>query len=781
MLNLFSCKGIFLKFKHHNSHLMTELIMKTRWNLKALLTSFVLASVFTLSGCGDDGDTGATGAPGVEGPVGETGPAGPAAPPATSRQTEVMDAAISNATIAEDGTLTVEFYIEDDVGVGYSALKSNQIRFTLVQLTPIDAVMGEPSKWQSYINKTESAPTDPSNGPGTVDTIQATSERANAEGGIFINNNDGTYRYTLATNVMNVTSPVYVTYNADYTHRIAFQISGSGFPTMNRSFDWQPSTGATTDIANRKMVDEGTCNGCHGELALHGGGRVDTDYCVTCHTSGSVDANSGESVDFKVMVHKIHRGASLPSVINGGEYAIWGYRDSKHDYSATHIPQDIRNCTNCHDDANTDTPDAVNWKSQPTIEACGSCHDDVNFTSGVGHLAGAQADNSLCQGCHGISGFSSVESNHTKVMSDVDLARAAIVTEPRAVRINLATGDIEVDVMTTLEGEPVTALRDISDVDTPQGAKFGKYGYGTDNGAIAINWDDGTGYQLNHQEVDLNDCLADGAGLFTCSAAGLLSGITATDVVTVTPVDVLVCMNEKDGAIVRCDSPETATMDVAQIESTPTIAFFKGDGTITTDGYDKIGADMNACQSCHADKKFHHGSTDLTQCKTCHNATRTGYRGLGDLKRHVHRLHSGLDKNALDDTNPEKIDHFPGNIDNCSQCHTSDQFDLPLQQNPRASIASGALGSVYVSPTAVVCGSCHLNVKLGLIDPSLPGLIDPAKGSIDANGQALIDHMMQNGAIFAATTFEQANKVESCAVCHAIGAEYGVDKVHDIK
>ena len=144
-------------------------------------------------------------------------------------------------------------------------------------------------------------------------------------------------------------------------------------------------------------------------------------------------------------------------------------------------------------------------------------------------------------------------------------------------------------------------------------------------------------------------------------------------------------------------------------------------------------------------------------------------------------MHSSLDKNALNDSNPEQIDHFPGNIDNCAQCHSDDQFDLPIKQNTRASIASSGNANVYVSPTAVVCGSCHLNVKLGLIDPSLPGLIDPAKGSIDAKGQALIDHMMQNGGIFGAATFTQANKVESCAVCHAIGAEFGVDKIHDIK
>ncbi|KGJ98427.1 OmcA/MtrC family decaheme c-type cytochrome [Thalassotalea sp. ND16A] len=747
------------------------------WHLKQLLTSVVLIGILALFGCGDDGATGPAGPDGPTGSVGETGPSGSTG---TSRITETMESAITGATIAIDGKLTVDFSIEDDIGVGFNGLQGSQIRFTVAQLTPIDATSGESSYWQSYINKTERAPTDPINGPGTEDAIQATSENASTEAGIFINNKDGTYSYTFSFDMSNVTSPVAVIYNPDYTQRVAFQISGNGYPTMNRTYDWQPSTGATDSISSREMVSQGTCNNCHGELAFHGGGRVDTAYCVTCHNPGSGDANSGETVDFKVMIHRIHRGANLPSVINGGEFAIWGYRDSKHDYSATHLPQDIRNCSNCHDDSNVATPDAINWMQQPTMQACGSCHDNVDFATGTGHLAGVQADNSECQTCHGESGFSSVRSNHVGIMDYKDIARTAIVTKPEAVRVDLATGDIEVDVMITLEGAPVTALRDSNDIDTPQGAMFGKYGHGTDNGALALNWDDGTGYQLNHQEVAFNDCTPDGAGLFSCSAPGLLAGITATDVITATPVDVLVCMNEKDGAIVRCDSPETASMDVAQIESEPTIAFFNGDGSISTEAYDKIGANMESCQGCHADKMFHHGATDLIQCKTCHNATRTGFRGLGDLKRHVHRLHSGLDKDALDDENPEQIDHFPNNIDNCNACHAEGQFDLPIQQNTRASAASGANDSVYVSPTAVVCGSCHLNVKLGLIDPNLPGLIDPGKGAISTKNQSLIDHMIQNGAIFGSANFAAANKVESCSVCHGIGAEFAVDKMHTL-
>lgn len=227
--------------------------MKQRYFTK-LLTCFAVISVLTLSGCGDDGNEGAAGAPGPEGPTGPVGETGPSGITGTSRITEIMDSAITSATISAEGKLTVDFTIEDDIGIGFNGLQSSQIRFTVAQLTPIDATSGESSNWQSYINKTESAPTDPINGSGTEDATQATSEKASANGGLFTNNNDGTYRYTFSFDINNVTSPIAVTYNADYTQRVAFQISGSGYPTMNKHYDWQPSTGAIESITSREWL-----------------------------------------------------------------------------------------------------------------------------------------------------------------------------------------------------------------------------------------------------------------------------------------------------------------------------------------------------------------------------------------------------------------------------------------------------------------------------------------------------------------------------------------------
>src|SRR5690606_16876455 len=103
---------------------------------------------------------------------------------------------------------------------------------------------GESSSWQSYINRTEAAPTDPANGPGTVSQIQATTE-AN---GTLTNHEDGSYTYVFATNVSAVTTPTPVSYVASDTHRVAIQIGGGGAPVANATYDWQPSSGLSSNI-----------------------------------------------------------------------------------------------------------------------------------------------------------------------------------------------------------------------------------------------------------------------------------------------------------------------------------------------------------------------------------------------------------------------------------------------------------------------------------------------------------------------------------------------------
>ncbi|MEZ5566919.1 MAG: hypothetical protein R3E54_00925 [Halioglobus sp.] len=225
-------------------------------------------------------------------------------------------------------------------------LALENLRFVIAKLQPSPPVQSH-RQLQSYINRIER----PGVGPGNAAKLQATAE----SGGELHNNGNGSYTYT--RNPPDGSAGGYAgtgrrgrsgsQLRSHFTHRVAIQFDGSR-DTANPHYDWVPASGATQGIFSMDIAATASCNRCHDPLAIHAGNWREMAYCVTCHNAGSTDANSGNSVDMKVMIHKIHRGAALPSVEAGGEYAIYGFRDSKHDYSKLHYPQDIRNCVNCH-------------------------------------------------------------------------------------------------------------------------------------------------------------------------------------------------------------------------------------------------------------------------------------------------------------------------------------------------------------------------------------------------------------------------------------------------
>ncbi len=354
---------------------MNRFNVMLQWGRLAAMASLLAVA---LGGCGsgDDGDTGPAGPPGPAAPVSATS----------------LDMQITGVTI--QSTPVVGFNVTNQDGAPFTGLTTGDLRFTVAKLMP--GSLGNPSSWQNYINQEETAAV----GPGTGNTaLQATRENS----GTLVDHGDGTYTYTFATDITAVTTPVAVPYDPSLTHRLAVQTRGS-LPAVNALYTFRPSDGATQGLFSREIVKTETCNECHNALEAHDA-RIETDYCVTCHNPGSTDANSGNTVDFKVMIHKIHRGAELPSVEAGGAYIIWGFGDSEHDYSHVEFPQDIRNCTRCHDGADPDTPQGGNWNTQPSIEACGSCHDDIDFTKDGtvdpdGHPGGIVTDNSECITCH---------------------------------------------------------------------------------------------------------------------------------------------------------------------------------------------------------------------------------------------------------------------------------------------------------------------------------------------------------------------------------------------
>jgi hypothetical protein len=185
---------------------------------------------------------------------------------------------------------------------------------------------------------------------------------------------------------------------------------------------------AVTDaepVARDAIVNDAKCEACHSNLSLHGDNRKDaTGYCQTCHAPNETDEavrleGENESIHFKYMIHKIHRGAELENL----PYIVYGYRSSVHDYSHVEYPGDLRNCEACHDGATyglplpegrlpTVTPSAIIPVMEPETASCLSCHDSDEAASHA--LANTSVLGESCSTCHGDGKTYSVSRVHAR-------------------------------------------------------------------------------------------------------------------------------------------------------------------------------------------------------------------------------------------------------------------------------------------------------------------------------------------------------------------------------
>lgn len=169
----------------------------------------------------------------------------------------------------------------------------------------------------------------------------------------------------------------------------------------NPAYEFIPAGGKISQRFD--VVETASCNQCHDPMSAHRRAARETGYCALCHTSLLSDPETGESLDFTYLVHKIHRGKYLPSVKSGRPYYVVAAGQSVKDYSTIvspqgvvteTIPKESRNCAACHSN-----PKVTAWKTQPSTTGCVSCHDDVDLKSGAKHIPGPAADGT-CVNCH---------------------------------------------------------------------------------------------------------------------------------------------------------------------------------------------------------------------------------------------------------------------------------------------------------------------------------------------------------------------------------------------
>jgi len=325
----------------------------------------------------------------------------------------------------------------------------NNVRFSIAQLQPDDT-------WRSLISnkQTVAASVSPTLSVtyGAPDPVQTTTIANPATidathpqlvGILSENAAEGYYTYTAATDVTNpqaattanaaagvtvLTNGYAVAKDGVTVHRAALLLCYVDPVTkatvkVNPYIDFtigadgkavalKDSAGKLTEA--KKVVDRAACNACHQNFAAHGGGRNEPQVCVMCHNPGSRDFhNDGQPIDFKLMVHKFHKGKTLTQ-----DYVVHNSVARKTDpmtkavYGVTY-PGEIRNCTKCHDgsaDAVVKTAQGDNWKTKPSKNACFACHDNYKVAGSkwqVGHvgsgvsLADPDANpDSLCASCH---------------------------------------------------------------------------------------------------------------------------------------------------------------------------------------------------------------------------------------------------------------------------------------------------------------------------------------------------------------------------------------------
>ena len=523
---------------------------------------------------------------------------------------------------------------------------------------------------------------------------------------------------------------------------LGINITGKTY-VANVEYDFRPDGAPVTEKWD--ALSNAACNQCHDPLEAHGGARRDVKLCVLCHNPQSVDPDTGNTVDFKVMIHKIHNGDNLPSVLAGTPYEIIGYRQSVHDFSDVAFPQDIRHCQVCHaspDPAGNTVAQAHIWYTNPNRAACGSCHDDINWVTGENHPAGPEADDSECTDCHlpqGETEFdASIKGAHT-IPTDS--------TQLKGLKMQI------LQVTNTAPGEYPTVLFRVTNNDgsfvdpsTLDRLSFVVGGPTTDyatsfteDGLSATSDGDTSQYTFK------TPIPADATGTWTVSAD--LYRFVTIDNHTSTGLSVRECAFNPIYYIAVTDPQPVPRRDVVALAN---------------------------CNSCHYQLALHGGQRMNTEeCVICHNANATDedYRPADALPTQgihfdwmIHSIHTGENLNrdftiygyhgSINNYNGLA---FPGDRADCTKCHVAKSssehqvYAVPLPDGVLPTVAPRFFpvylqypdGGDLVQPTTAACVSCH-------------------------DGKDTAAHAVQMTAPFG----------EACSSCHGDGLTFGVPKVH---
>ena len=654
---------------------------------------------------------------------------------------------INSASIAADGTITAVLTFSDPQGLGldYTGITTPgvlSVSYTLGYI-PTNGL-----QYTSYIT----APSTGAAGTFVRPTSESTTSTAVPPGKLTSLGN-GQYQYVFGTKVP-------AGYDQTASHRLAVwgtrNLAQFNLPNEYASqwYDFVPNGSKVTKV--RDVVATKACNSCHDQLSAHGGTRRATEVCMMCHTPAMIDSGTGQSVDFKVFIHKIHAGSSLPSVTAGGTYNI-----GSSDWSTVVYPADVRRCETCHDPKSA--TQANNYNTNPTAEACGSCHDNVNFSTGVNHAGGPQPDNAQCAMCHNPQG---------ELEFDASIKGAHVVPTDSSYLTGFVVNMSK--ITNTNAGQKPTVAFTIKD---KTGAGMAFPTGGTLSFVMAGPTSD-YGYTNFGSDVTTHGYVQESASASNCDATGNCSYTFTHAIPAGSTGSFAIGVQARKTDVILAG---TTKQQSVQYGAKNQVLYFSVDGTPVVNR--RVVVQTSNCNRCHVDLELHGNQRNQTEfCVLCHNPSMTDdptraqstdpaqknmpFQGIA-FQMLVHRIHTGENLTAqgksytvigfggapYDATEVRYPAMSPsgatGDTRNCTMCHnTGTAYNLPLGKNA----VVDPQGPINPDPAiSAACTGCHA---------SLP----------------TASHAMANTTAVG----------ESCQACHAagsvgfngIGLDYAVDKVH---
>jgi hypothetical protein len=669
-----------------------------------------------------------------------------------------LTATITGAKVASDGTIQAQFSVTDPKGLGLDRTGVTTPGTISTSFLIAYLPQGQ-NQYTSYITRPASSAVT------GISTQQPTTD----SGGTYQQTGDGQYTYTFKNKLP-------VGFDAAATHTVGMYASRNlsefnlGTNYADSVFSFVPNGAAVAEVHDE--IRTISCNKCHDPLSAHGGPRKSVPLCVMCHQSQLVDPDTGNSVDMKVFIHKIHMGSQLPSVVAGTPYQIIGFQQSVNDYSTVVFPADIRNCTFCHEGGAAKPPASGQpgqggitaasapsgsacgsvgnpgcnadlaafppahvdyWLTHPSRAACGSCHDNVNFATGQNHVNLPQPDDNQCASCHIIQG---------ELPLDASILGAHVIPQFAPGLPGVVFKLDKVD--NGAAGKAPTVTFELHD-------KSGNAILPSDMNFLNLVMAGPTADYQNLVSEDARKAVGQN-GTYSYT-------FTATVPANATGTYTMGIEGYKNATLLPNTTKSQTVRDVGFNQ----VMDFSVDGSDVAPHPVEVG--QAQCNSCHFALALHGTIRQNVQyCLLCHNPTATdaSQRPAADnppqtidLPVMIHRIHKGETAEAGGQLTPfiiwgfgqRAVDlsdaRYPGDLRDCSQCHVNGYEQAPAPDgriavtNPRAFIDP-------MPPTAAACTACHT-----------------AK-------DAVAHTALQTSATLG----------ESCGVCHGLGTDFEVDKVH---